>query len=132
MSNIEIVRPTLLGSDGLPLVSVATDRSDLNDPRVMKQTAVDLLIAAGRMLRDGKSLAQMRVELNLVGGHVVDDRTLYNAALRGLAMLNEAIAAGREPAETISTEMREQIDVADEAMVDSTGVRDVTPDYLAE
>lgn len=124
------VQSPILGSDGLPLVSVATDRSDLNARQVITQTVPQLLLAAGRMLRDGKSLGQIRVELHADATLGVTDRVLENFARKGLAYLEAEIAAGREPAESISTEMREQWDVKDEAMVDSTGLNDVTPEYL--
>lgn len=91
------------------------------------------------MLRDGKSLKQIRTELNLIdkGEYAVPLSYVENAAKLGLQMLDADIAAGLEPEETISTEWVEQADLAAEALVDSdmidpTGVNNVDAGYLTD
>lgn len=57
----------------------------------------EVLMAAARMQRDGASLRQIKVQMQLVG---VDDPTLQRALDRGAGLLAARIAAGLEPEES--------------------------------
>lgn len=131
---VQIAKP-LVGLDGRPLVPVKTDLSDLDAQQ--QQTLGAMLLVAGRMLRDGKSIGQIRVALHGESGLGVTDKVMENFARRGLAILEERIAAGIEPAETVHTEMVDQLDVEFDAnidadMIDPTGVNNVDRGYLQD
>lgn len=79
----------------------------------------EVLMAAARMERDGWSLAKIRQELSL--GSWVTDQQLRNALVRGHQFLNEAIARGEVPEESvIDTEkllQEEEVTVNDEEVL---------------
>ncbi len=63
-------------------------------------TPKDVLKAAARMLRDGKSLDHILVELDIKG--IVSHKTLERAIRNlGMPLLEADIAAGREPEESL-------------------------------
>jgi len=79
-----------------------------------------LMMRAARMLRDGWSLARIRVELDLItsGEHEVPLWVLEDAILRkGMPALTAAIARGDEPAESVTVLGYEFVD---EDPVDAT------------
>jgi hypothetical protein len=93
---------TIYGPDGkTPLYEPLVDDRTITYAKDGESYSIkpeELLMRAARMQRDGKSLANIRAELDLV--HVPDQ--LLEAALRlGHEWLNEAIAAGREPEESV-------------------------------
>lgn len=62
----------------------------------------DILMAAARMQRDGRSLRWIKreLDLNMLGAKFIDDRTLQRALDMGHRLLDQAIAKGEEPAES--------------------------------
>jgi hypothetical protein len=67
----------------------------------------DLLLAMARMSRDGKSLAAIRSELEIRdyppgSGNLIPNATVERALAYGRALLDQRIAQGLEPAETVS------------------------------
>ncbi len=126
MTDIEAVETPILGADGKPLVKVTTDLAAINEARTyLNLTGTDLILAAGRMLRDGKSIGYIRNELTAGAGASlgVSLQATENFARRGLAALEARIAAGLEPEESVHTEMREQWDLADEMAVTTAGIK---------
>lgn len=100
-------KPVIYGPDGQLLVvekhNLATTIPE--DGEGMTLTWIDTLVRAARMLRDGVSIRQISRELQLDG---IPDWILDNAIARvGMPVLEERIATGKEPAESIVTETYE-------------------------
>jgi hypothetical protein len=105
--------PKLLGPDGRPLKAL----SSVAEPEVgatvwvdktvtytenneqVKFSPADVLKAAARMLRDGKSLKHIANELGIEG--LVEHKTLERAIIKqGMPLLQREIAMGLEPEES--------------------------------
>lgn len=97
----ERVLERIVGPDGRPLLEAVVDDRTITyakDGETAQLTPEQFLMRAARMQRDGATLKRIRSELDLVGE--ISDQTLQNALNLGHQWLNEAIAAGREPAES--------------------------------
>lgn len=97
----ERVLDRILGPDGRPLLQAVVDDRTLTyakDGQSAQLEPEQFLIRAARMQRDGASLKRIRSELDLVGD--ITDEVLQNALDLGHRWLNEAIATGKEPAES--------------------------------
>lgn len=95
------VARTILGPDGRPLLAPIIQDKTVTYAVDGESATVDpeqLLMRAARMQRDGASLKRIRRELDLVGG--ISDTILQSALNQGHAWLKQAIAEGREPAES--------------------------------
>jgi hypothetical protein len=82
------------------VVQRKVDLTEVAEEQVVK--AEELLIAAGRMLRDGKSMTEMRLQLG-APRHLVPDAYLETFCRKGLTLLERRIAEGKEPAESVQT-----------------------------
>lgn len=94
------VAEKILGPDGRPLLQPIIEDKTLTytkDGESLTVNPVQLVMRAARMQRDGASLKRISRELDLVG---VSDRQLQDALNWGHGLLNDAIAAGTEPAES--------------------------------
>ena len=98
---------TIYGPSGRPILQVGGPKVEVRDTAVTyakdgesyTAEADQLLMAMARRKRDGATNRQIIAEFDLAGRAVHND--VLNRALRvGMTMLDEAIAEGREPAET--------------------------------
>jgi hypothetical protein len=134
MADIEVIKTPILGVDGRPLVPVEEDaiKAFLAAPQ---QTRDDLYMMAGRMLRDGRSLKEIKYNCTFGAPELVTDRQMESFARMGLALLNARIALGLERAETVVTVMTDQLDIEEEALgpdadlIDPMGVNNVDAGY---
>jgi hypothetical protein len=101
------VNQTIVGIDGTPLlVPIVDDRTITyaKDGESISLDPEDFWMRAARMHRDGMSLKQIRVELDLIssGPQEVTLNMLGRAIQNwGMPMLLAAIAEGREPEESV-------------------------------
>lgn len=97
------VNHTIYGPDGkTPLLEPIVDDRTLTyskDGQSFSLKVEETLMRAARMQRDGKSLAHIRAELDLIPGKV-SDTLLENALAMGRLLLDSAIADGSEPEES--------------------------------
>ncbi len=100
-------RSVILGPDGRPLVRPVVEDRTITYAKDGESTSMDpeqLLMRGARMLRDGWSLARIRSELDLIttGPQEITLPTLEKALVSvGMPLLEQAIAEGREPEESV-------------------------------